>query len=249
VVDAVAGESAIVAPGRLVVIGEMHGTEEFPALIGALATDAARRGPVTVHLELLRSEQPRIDRILAGEDAAPGDGMWTDPFQSGRTSRAMWSLLVRLAQVARRTGRLRVHAMDGGETTGQARDRGMATSVAADMRAHPGDVHLALVGNLHSRVQKGTPFDPELEPFAHVVKQGGIAVTSLLGAYTGGTIWACASPDPGSCGVQEVDAMVDASVTAAVTPPALVVSSAARERAHDGNAFVGELHASPPAAK
>jgi hypothetical protein len=200
---------------------------------------------VTVHLELSRDEQPRIDRILAGRAGAepPHDGMWVDPFQSGRSSQGMWKLLLELGELARRTGRVRVQAIDPGGDVAQVRDRGMADAVIDDMRVHTRDVHLALVGNVHSRLERGVPWDEKMEPFARLVKASGLPVTSLLGTYSGGTIWACSTPKPESCGPMDQKASADDTGAA----PSLRLEAQPVRGGHSGVAFVGALHLSPPA--
>jgi hypothetical protein len=224
----------------------MHGSQEFPALIEDLAREALLRGPVTVHLELLAStEQPRIDALVAGRGSQepPHDGMWVDPFQSGRSSAAMWKLLLDLGALARETGRLRIQAIDPGGDDARVRDRGMADAVVADVRARPGDVHIGLVGNVHSRLDHGLPWDDGMDPFARLVKASGVTVTALLGTYGGGAIWACSTPKPESCGRMPVDGNADESGATR----SIHLTREPNHGGHGGVAYVGVLHESPPA--
>jgi len=248
---AIPGAADLLQPGAVVVIGEMHGTEEFPALVLDLARLASSGGKaVSVHLEIPNSEQARLDAIVAGTASreAPRDGIWAAEYQDGRRSRAMWELLLGLGDTARATRRVRVTCMDPGNTPGatgfdQLRDRGMAHAVAADVRARPGDVHLVLVGNIHSRTEAGLPWEPAAayEPFARLLRSGGVTVTPLLGRYTGGTYWACTSNEASSCGPQKADAQAGTKAARELHVEAGV------EGGYAGVAMVGELHASPPA--
>jgi len=55
-----------IADHRLVLLGEMHGTQEAPALAGALLDCyVAQHRPVVLALEINTNEQPRFDRYLA----------------------------------------------------------------------------------------------------------------------------------------------------------------------------------------
>jgi hypothetical protein len=244
----VPGAAALLKPGGLLMVGEWHGTEEFPALVGALAKEAAQRGAVTVHLEIAQAEQARVDRLFRERGAAPppSDGIWGDPYQYGVTSHAMWALIVSLRDLALETGHVRLHLMDPGSpknpgpADGRARDRGMADAVIADVHAHPGDIHLALAGNVHSRLEHGVPWDAEYDPFARNVKSAGIPVTSLLGAFGGGSSWSCETPKAESCGVKDVEPNTKQSAE----PARLEISKEHVQGGHDGYAFVGTLHAS-----
>ena len=53
------------ADASLLILGEYHGTEESPAVLLGLTRHWLRDGPVTIALELWRSEQERIDTYLA----------------------------------------------------------------------------------------------------------------------------------------------------------------------------------------
>ncbi len=115
--DVPGSAAALLKPGALLMIGEWHGTEEVPDLVGKLAHEAAAKGPVTVHLESLQSEQARIDELFRqrGPAPAPQDGIWAAPYQYGVTSAAMCgSSSSPCAVFPRETGHVRLHLMDPG---------------------------------------------------------------------------------------------------------------------------------------
>ena len=95
-----------------VMVGEMHGTAEMPALFANLVCNAAASGrPVTVALEQDTEMQPVIDAFLASDGgptarsaflAAP---MWNGKMQDGRASQAMLALYGRL-RVMKRAGQI-----------------------------------------------------------------------------------------------------------------------------------------------
>ena len=103
--EAVRATSELIRPGRVLLIGELHGTYEFPALVAGIAASAATKGlGILVGLEIPRSEQGRIDRFL-GSDGSPDAiaSMTESPFwhrpkewDDGRSSIAMLNLLCTL---------------------------------------------------------------------------------------------------------------------------------------------------------
>ncbi len=71
---------AQLAPGRVVIFGELHGTMEVPRFVALAAERAATRGPVTVALELPDDLQPGVDAFLAAADDASGRAArWPGP--------------------------------------------------------------------------------------------------------------------------------------------------------------------------
>src|SRR5262249_34099841 len=91
----VAGSEAILKPGARVLLGELHGNNETPRLVGELAIHATALGAVRVGLEIPVDQQARIDRFLASAGVG-GDRQallrgrfWTRDLQDGRSSAAM----------------------------------------------------------------------------------------------------------------------------------------------------------------
>ena len=88
-----------VAKSGILLIGEMHGTNEAPALVGQLACQLARRVSVRVGLEIPTEEAHAVSRYLASaggaeeESALLAGRFWTSPVQDGRSSVAMLGLL------------------------------------------------------------------------------------------------------------------------------------------------------------
>ena len=67
------GADAILADPAIdyVILGEMHGTQETPALFGDLVCAAAARGPVIVALEVALEDQAAFDAYLNSAGDAP----------------------------------------------------------------------------------------------------------------------------------------------------------------------------------
>lgn len=184
---------------NLLLVGEVHGTNEAPTLIGDLACASATSGsPVVVALEIPIEEQTSLDNFLAskGSDADQAallaSQFWTrQPPQDGRSSAAMLKLLRTLRAEG---ARINVLAVDDG--IHGSSDAGMATRIRA---AHSeGTNVIALLGNVHTSHEKGQRSMPEYEPASNLLKD--LAPHS---AYVGGsasTTWVCA-PD---CGVVSI---------------------------------------------
>jgi hypothetical protein len=82
------GLDPLIAPGKTLVLGEIHGTREVPAFVASAVCQAVYTGPVVLGLEM--PAQPQFDAYLASDGgpqaqqallAAP---FWTAAFQDGR---------------------------------------------------------------------------------------------------------------------------------------------------------------------
>ena len=132
------------APGGLVLFGEVHGTHEAPAFLAAAAAHAMPRGPVLVCVELPTDLQSRVDAFLATGDrdalTAP-HVFWT--YRDGRAGEALVTLLTALARL-----RARVLCFSCDQRTPEARDEAMARTILAAMT--PDATTLVLCGNHHA---------------------------------------------------------------------------------------------------
>lgn len=87
---------------RFIVMGEIHGTEQTPALFGNLVCSIAKSGPVTVILEFPVSQSDAINRFtssqgsVADRETLLSSWIWDTSFADGRSSFAMLNLLDRL---------------------------------------------------------------------------------------------------------------------------------------------------------
>jgi hypothetical protein len=206
-------------PGTAVLIGEMHGTRESPQFVSDLVCSALKaHRKVAVALEIPGSEAPAL------QDSSPAlripshftdDPFWTKPYQDGRSSMAMRDLIDQLrtwqgGSVSGETASVRLLTIGSGrEVHGDERDREMAARLAADMKAHKDYVYLALMGNIHNRLDRGIPWDREYTPM-------GLALTRLVSNdtpivslanryYEGGTAHVCEGRDVASCGEVALD--------------------------------------------
>ena len=208
------GLAQLLAPATIVLVGEIHGTEESPAFVADLTCSAlAADRSVTVALEIPQEEGERIDTFLASQGGAEDraallDGpFWQDVYQDGRRSRAEAGLLDELRRHRRAGKPVRVTLLDQVEQpSGGERDARMAARLVAAAKAAPNDLVIALTGNLHSRTTVGTPFDSTRENMGYLVARA-LPERKVLGldvASTGGSAWICGTPDPAGCGVHSI---------------------------------------------
>lgn len=167
---------------RALLVGELHGNAQTPALVGQLACGLLQLGrPVIVALERDGREQQALNRYLdsagtpADTQALLAQGAWAQPVQDGRNSQAMLALIEQLRRWRQAGQRVGVLAMqlDWSEVAprdGTARqplseadmaylsemnDRAMADKVWATLISYPGYTVVALAGNTHTAL--GSP--------------------------------------------------------------------------------------------
>lgn len=246
----VEGLEPLLAPGAGVLLGEMHGTAESPAFASNAACLALREDlPVTVALEIPREEEARVETFLAsagGEAdraALLASPFWSREYQDGRSSAAILDLLDELRRLRGPGRQLRVALIDRLEMPAKPaeRDRWMAEALARAFDANPGGVVISLTGNVHSRVGRGTPWNPDYEPAGFVLLQlkPNLKITSLDVVYPNGTAWVCTSAEASSCQVRKLGGKGDGQGER-------VVLHSEVTNGHNGIYHVKTLTASPP---
>jgi erythromycin esterase-like protein len=157
-----ARELALAAIGerRLVFVGEMHGTQETPALVAEiLDAYAARRQPVVLALEISTQEQSRLDRYVASRGTAADrvallrGPHWRAP-HDGRDSDAMVALIDHVRRLRAHGAPIAIVAFDRGGTDMDARNRGMAAALRATATQYPTATLLVLTGNVHAMTHR-----------------------------------------------------------------------------------------------
>lgn len=251
---AVEGVEAVLEAGTIVLVGEMHGTEESPAFVADLMCSALERGlPVTAALEIPKEEEERVLAYLASDGGAEARAallvgpFWDGEVQYGVSSEAMLTLLDALRRHQKAGRPVEVALLDRRErTTPNARDAFMASRLAEAAQASPRRLVVALTGNIHTRTRKGAPWDDDYEPMGLALEQGlpDRRVVALDVAYTGGTAWVCMGQGPEACKAHEI-----APTPADGSGRRIVLDDSLQERGYDGYYAVGHLTASPPAVE
>lgn len=259
----VPGLDDLIEPGGVLLLGEMHGTEQSPAFLATVVCHAlARKLPVTVGLEIFRSEAPRIDAYLASdggpksEAALLASDFWTRDYQDGRSSQAMLGLLRTLRQSVAAGATLRVVPLDDPSKPGDGRDRVMAETLAAARAEHPGGLLVSLTGNVHNRLARGWGGDDDYQPMGLRLEKLAAAwrppatVVSLNVAYTGGSSWMCFDGNASACGPKGLNGRPGPTVGVALAgdgKPSSGAGAKPSEAAYSGRYYVGKLSPSPPA--
>ena len=246
---------ALLQGGAVVLLGEIHGTAESPAFLIDLLCHALRAGrSVSVGLEIPIEETDRVDTFLASAGAEPDRArflqspFWDDAYQDGRRSRAMLGVFDTLRRWRAAGHVVRVGLLDAMDLAARPaeRDRTMGQRLAALHTQDPEGVVVALLGNVHSRVERGSPWSKEYEAAGFHLSRAlrDVRLTALdLSRVAGGSAWFCTSADPASCGERPLRGGADAGTAAGRS----ISLHSELLNGHHGVYTVGALTASPPA--
>ncbi len=159
---AIDGAETVLADKNLnfLVVGELHGTAETPAIFADLICLAAKeRGNVIVGVEFPVSDQPAIDAFMTSNDVKDARSellkswVWAKS-EDGRGSLAMLALFERLRDYVRSGSVSRVVAMQSTKfVDSEDYERRMAQPLL-DAQKRDGNLTLVLVGNAHARLIK-----------------------------------------------------------------------------------------------
>jgi len=206
----VPGESQLWANSqtRYVIVGEVHGTVQTPALFADLACAAHASGrPVVVGIEISATAQPALDAFLASDGGVSARArflaspIWHFPFKDGRSSRAYLQLIERLRKLKRAGLIQHVAAIQpsdaaAGDTANQA-NSAMADRIRAAGSGDPHTLVLVLVGNFHAR-KRASVFGTETIVTAAADLPPG--ETLSLSVTTTGEAWNCVTASVTGCG-------------------------------------------------
>ena len=181
---------------ELLLLGEQHGTNEFPAYAGSIVEAPSKTQPVALGVEFPKDLQPVIDQFLAtgDENLLRATRFFQDAnFHSGRGSIAMVELLKKM-----RSLHLSVFCFDIPEGSPYAtRDTDMAANVLEYMNAHPGTLVVTYSGNVHARLVNGFPGAPNnINMGAEILRlaAGKLTLTNTANlnfVASQGNIWNC----------------------------------------------------------
>lgn len=237
-----------VAPHRLVLLGEIHGTREIPALVGDLIERESRAGgPLILGLEITAQDQRGLDRYLDSA-GAPTDraallagAHWTEPHHDGRDSQAMAGLIERVRQLRARGREVSVVLFD--PVDGADRNLGMAAILHRTALTAPQARLRVLTGNVHAMTGKpawemfdesGRRIEPPMTAGRHLadLHPFSIDIEALRGMA-----WTC---QDGTCTTHEYRAKPG------MQAPAIDVATEAGA-AWDATLLLPAFSASPPA--
>ncbi|MBZ4332108.1 hypothetical protein NR800_32845 [Corallococcus interemptor] len=211
--QSILGLKKLARAGGVLLLGELHGTQEVPRFIAQSVCQLVTVGmPVTVGLELPVENEERITAFLQSQGGevdwlklmeAP---FWRSPYPDGRGSEAVANMLEQLRQLRAQGLDVAVFVYDHPKLSGQQREDALTKTVLAQVKSKPERFHLVVSGNIHPRTAKGLPWDKQYKPMGYLLKAELDDVTALDMAYDSGTAWICAA-NPRSnkldCGVKE----------------------------------------------
>jgi hypothetical protein len=221
---------------EIILIGELHGTQETPRFFGNLVTVAAREKNkrIAVGLELPIELQPLIDeaaknntKIDSFRQQLLAEPIW-QKIKDGRSSQAMLDLVCDTLQLAE----MQKISFFFFDTSNVERDASMGEFIGKYVREHGYDVTFILTGNIHANRASRHPRMAKIVPMGHRLEEQGFAVHSYDTGYSEGDAWVC-NPE---CGVHHLKGWN------MVADP-----GAKNQEGYDGILFVGAIHASPPA--
>lgn len=236
------------------VLGETHGTREIPAAFAHLVCRAAARRPngvILVALEIPANAQASIDAFL-GSDGGPaakraliGEAFWQREYQDGRSSISRVDLLDALRRYRAAGLKLVVLAVDPSPEESANRDARMAATIGDAVDSIHPEQTLVLVGDVHSRVLPGYPWDPAAD-YRSLAAELRARHADLIGLHVTAartSAWICTSAAAAECGVHPFRAReIDGKVPRIVLDP-----EAVDQTGWSGTLFLAELTPSVPA--
>lgn len=228
---------------RILVFGEIHGTQEGPKYVSDVVCSLLKQGlPVNVALEFPVDQEDKIlDYLKSIGDKRSSQALlmapfWHRPMQDGRSSAAMFKLIDNLRRLSQSHPRLSVHAIEpvpqANEPPGR-RDAAMAENLSK--LASPDGYVVALVGNIHASRAVGTSFDPSYHPMGSMIER---PFYTFEFTSPGGSYWACTPV----CGVVN-----EPAPPKTISERTTTLSISSRTKGYDGLINLGPVTSSPPA--
>ncbi|QRK04488.1 hypothetical protein JQX13_30035 [Archangium violaceum] len=184
--------------GRVMLLGELHGTREVPRFVALGACQVATRGiPVTVGLEMPVADQERVRRFIASAGTEHDHALlmespfWRSPYPDGRGSEAVVRLLEQLRWLRAQGLDVRAFVFDHPELQGEAREAAMARTILSEVETGAERFFLVVTGNIHPRTQPGVPWDLGYRPMGYMLARKLPSLLSLDVAFDSGTAWIC----------------------------------------------------------
>ncbi len=240
---------ALMRPGRVVIVGELHGTAEIPAAVSkAIGNATARDLNVHVGLEIPTDQTEAFTSYIDSAGGAKDEAMllrsefWGS--DDGRSSEAMLELIEHVRSL-RDDGRdvdllLFDVPRDFTAKEADARDGVMSIFIAEAVKEHPKDAFIVLVGSFHaSRALESTDEEPRSRPMARWLAGHVPYLVTLRATYGSGTAWTC-DGEPLGCGPHRVVGDEQDG-----RPPFVLLGGG--NEGFDGSLYVGGVTASRPA--
>jgi hypothetical protein len=231
------GTAAVLGAGRIVMVGEVHGTKEMPAEFMRLVCSALQHGQaVSVGIEMADPDGTLAAYMASAGDAASRQALlgarhWNG-MRDGRSSMAWLDMIETFRTMRQRGLPLSVFALNDKPFTGD-RDQAMAARVREEHAAHPDALVLAYTGNIHNMLTRMAGMPAPMGTLIADMEPVSIVLTA-----DAGEAWMCSGP--GGCGATGLPATRE-------NGPPHVARPAARAGVYTLQINVGRITASPPA--
>ena len=233
------GTAPLLSAGRIVMVGEIHGSNEMPAEFMRLVCGALQRGlAVSIGLEMADPERA-LDRYMGSSgDAAARQALlaaehWNGP-RDGRSS-AAWLGMIEVFRGWRQQGLpLSVFSLKDKAVAGSV-DQAMAARLREERAARPETLIFTYTGNVHSMLAPAPWLSPQTPMGALVAELEPVSIDLTS---DGGKFWLCAGKS--RCGVTDFPATPD-------NGPPHVARPSVRVGVYTLQLNVGRTTASPPA--
>ncbi len=235
-----------VEPHRVLLVGEIHGTAQTPAIVASLASRmAVAERPLIIGLELPATLQRPLQQFLASAGTTDdrkkllADPFWQRDYQDGRSSVAMFELVesLRVLDLKRDIQVLAFDVPQDAGLGGAVRDQRMAETITAALEATPKARALILAGNFHTRIQASAPWDEKHRFMGHYLTGFDPYSIEIIGIA--GSAWICTGNEVDSCKARETPSNT--------LEAGLELGDEINERGHHGIWRIPVSEQSPPA--
>lgn len=193
------GAEPFLKSGQVVLVGEVHGTQEGPEMVGQIACNALQSNlRVTIGLEIPQEDQDELDIYLDSNGSEEAKqkflalNFWSRDYQDGRASQSIFQLIESVRILRENKKHVDIVSLDREGVPN--RDKIMAERLLEDVESYPNNFFIVLTGNLHNIISDGSG-----RMGSYVVDAiGSNRVVSLKQTYPGGSAWVCL--DEGGCG-------------------------------------------------
>jgi hypothetical protein len=188
---------------KLILVGEIHGTNEMPASALQFINAINFGQRILVGVEFPADIQAEVSHFMKTGDVTPlkKTAFFTDSFyHSGRGSQAMMAFLDSL----RRNENVEVFCFDVPDNyKGTTRDTDMASNILQKLTAEGNPQTVIFTGNIHSRLTNGVSWNPHLKTMgAEILRLSNGFYDfnnsdNLLFRMNEGSSWTCMTDDTG----------------------------------------------------
>ncbi|WP_338870771.1 hypothetical protein [Myxococcus stipitatus] len=192
------GAAPLFSAGGVLLVADPLGTKELPASMMRMVCEASSQGlPVTLALSIPLSEQPLLERYLAGygdatavQELLSGSAFWRRTYQDGRSSGAMLWLVEQVRRLRASGKDVTIAAIDADKAQGNEREKQMAEHLLKAQATRPQAWTLVLTGSVHARTTE-VDWNGDFEPMGLRVARALPSTRALDVGFQRGSQFVC----------------------------------------------------------